>query len=193
MSCDHFLGKRGFPRSGWGEGVAGRVLQRPNGLWVTYPRGTACAPAGCCRTGTGSHRRHTCRVLQGETKQRFRGRRTLGAFLLGCGQIWNWKPQHTRGLWAQPDLPLALTGEGEAGGRKDRWGEEDVRPQRASDGSGSHSLSAYCVPGTVLGTGDGREEGPGALRQRRVLLVPQPICRPVEAHRHHGLLSKQMS
>lgn len=109
------------------------------------------------------------------------------------GRFGTGDPQHTRGLWAQPDLPLALTGEGEAGGRKDRWGEEDVRPQRASDGSGSHSLSAYCVPGTVLGTGDGREEGPGALRQRRVLQVPQPICRPVEAHRHHGLLSKRMS
>lgn len=53
-------------------------------------------------------------------KQRFRGRRTPGAFLLGWGQIWNW--EHTRGLWAKPDLPLALTGEGEAGGRKDGWG-----------------------------------------------------------------------
>lgn len=28
---------------------------------------------------------------------------------------------------------------------------------------GSYLLSAYCVPGTVLGTGDGLEEGPGAL------------------------------
>lgn len=32
-------------------------------LW-THQRGTACAPAGCCRTGTGCHRHHKCSVLK---------------------------------------------------------------------------------------------------------------------------------
>lgn len=45
--------------------------------------------------------------------------------------------------------------------------------------SGSHLLSAYCVPGTVPGTGDGLEEGQISGRGR-VLLLPQPICQPVE-------------
>lgn len=62
----------------------------------------------------------------------------------------------------------------------------------------SYLLSAYCVPGTVLGTEDGLREdstnGPGALVSRdHVLLIPQPISLPVEAHGCHCLLSEQMN
>lgn len=40
-------------------------------LWSwTHQRGTACAPAGCCRTGTGCHRHHKCRVLKNHKAHR---------------------------------------------------------------------------------------------------------------------------
>lgn len=68
MSCDHFLRKSGLP---WSGGGGGGCCSAPMGCGGAYPRGTACAPAGCCRTGTGSHRRHRCRVLRGEMKQPF--------------------------------------------------------------------------------------------------------------------------
>lgn len=35
----------------------------PPQVCQTHLRGTACAPGGCCRTGTGCHRSHKCRVL----------------------------------------------------------------------------------------------------------------------------------
>lgn len=31
---------------------------------LTHQHGTACAPLGCCRTGTEFHRLHTCRFLE---------------------------------------------------------------------------------------------------------------------------------
>lgn len=31
---------------------------------LTHQHGTACAPGGCCRTGTEFHRLHTCRFLE---------------------------------------------------------------------------------------------------------------------------------
>lgn len=34
-----------------------------------------------------------------------RGRTKPDTFLLGFGQIWNWEPKHTLGLWAQPVCP----------------------------------------------------------------------------------------
>lgn len=80
-SWDCFLGER--PQAGPGRpclsqdlrvaGIRGASVPRPRQPWGPYPRGTACVPAGCCRTGTGFHRRRTCRALQGETEQPFQG------------------------------------------------------------------------------------------------------------------------
>lgn len=67
---------------------------------LPYLRGTACAPADCCRTGTGSHRRRTCTVLGREGEKRgscVRVRMTPDAReLAGALRL---------GLWAQPVRP----------------------------------------------------------------------------------------
>lgn len=76
------------------EGPPGRLWGRGGARGFPYLRGTACAPAGCCRTGTGSHRRRRCTVLgrEGETRGScVRGRRTPDARELG--------------LWAQAVCP----------------------------------------------------------------------------------------
>lgn len=76
------------------EGPPGRLWGGGGARGFPYLRGTACAPAGCCRTGTGSHRHRRCMVLgrEGETRGScVRGRRTPDARELG--------------LWAQPVCP----------------------------------------------------------------------------------------
>lgn len=92
-------------RKGRGRGAVSLV-----GSWAPYLRGIACAPTGCCRTGTGSHRRHRCRVLEGEMRQPREGWNQRRHLLLGCRQLCKWEPKHTLGLCAQgsrPSLPAS--------------------------------------------------------------------------------------
>lgn len=55
------------------------AVKRDMCLWSwTHQRGTACAPAGCCRTGTGCHRHHKCRVLKNH-----KAHRSVDSFVIG--------------------------------------------------------------------------------------------------------------
>ena len=88
ISCELFLGRSGLP---WGPQAGSATSAFPRAEvgegraagWLSHLRGTACAPAGCCRTGTGSRRRHTCRVLRGERKLPSEGQNDPGRLPAG--------------------------------------------------------------------------------------------------------------
>lgn len=116
MSCDHFLGKNSLP---WrpqaafptpafsgSEGRENRGVQLPQG--ATGP--LTCVglhvlqqvvveleldPAGATGVRFCGEKRSSCVT----------GRMKPGTPLLSFGQIWNWEPKHTLGLWAQPICP----------------------------------------------------------------------------------------
>lgn len=93
------------------EGAAASGRRLPQG---PYPHETAYAPAGCCRIGTGSRRRRTCRALRGERERPFEGPHKPQRLPAGSLRAaWELGTQTRRG-WCPRGSP-SLASEGEAG------------------------------------------------------------------------------
>ena len=150
-----------------GKGIGGGCSIRPAPAQGPYPHETAYAPAGCCRIGTGSRRRHTCRALWGERERPFEGPHKPQRLLGRWGPLGSWAPC--------PRGSPSLASEGEAGeeGATHR-GRRPVTGRRVQPRGIYRGLTVCQAP-------SGRW---GRRRAERIFSAPQPTSLSLGWWRH---------